>query len=768
MLENTTKSTATQSPDYGFTKRFRKIMSLERERAFTRAYAAHEFEHAYEREIACLAVQIPAMCAPLRPGDWFAGRVEPMAVGINPERGGLTQAAYYIDQEMLTGQLDNPDVGLSVKNDIRFLLDFWAERETGQACRAAFEPDVASGLPSDDYYSGKEIAYPMYGLGGPCLDFGKLTRLGLSGLRSEIESSSLRKGPGDPDRDHFYRSLLVSLDLFETVMRDYAQQAHDLAHSALNAQDTARAEQVGRTLDALVDRPPQTYHEAVQLVWLYAIVSMVKNYGRLDCTLGPFLASDLDNGILTDADAREMTAGLWHQMQEQGDNFNGRVVIGGAGRADSASADRFAFLALDTHESHGGVLPQLSLRWYSGMDPRLWERGLAVLRKGTTFPILYNDDITVPALAKGFGVSITEAQQYVPYGCGEFVLEHASIGSPDAALNVLKAVNVTLGNGIDYVDNARRGLALGGLERMASFEQLKSAVEAQIEHQVNLLARCQATVYRVTGEQAAFPFLSMLYDDCIGRGKALLAGGVRYCGGTLESFGNNSAADSLTAIKYAVYDHNLVSPRDLIQALKNNFVGYEQVRTTLLASPRFGNDNPEADAMSVWLNEMVCETTRRCGTAAGLDHFSVVLINNGDSVMFGKTTGASADGRLLGVPLSNGNQPSAGSDVCGPTALLNSMAKLNPAVHAGAVHNVRFSRATFDKHPGSVHGLLRGYFSSGGTQAMVTVTNRDDLEKARAHPELYANLIVRVGGYSEYFVDLPPDIQDEVMRRTLY
>ncbi len=202
--------------------------------------------------------------------------------------------------------------------------------------------------------------------------------------------------------------------------------------------------------------------------------------------------------------------------------------------------------------------------------------------------------------------------------------------------------------------------------------------------------------------------------------------------------------------------------------MRKNFEGHTRERNYLKSLPKFGNDHSEADEMSIWVNQIVCEAAKKHGLANKLASFLVVLINNGDSVLFGKTTAASADGRKAGEPLSNGNQPSAGNDQNGLTALLNSMSKLDAALHAGATHNLKISRKLFTENPEQVTALIKGYFSRGGTQLMITVADAAELEKALQEPEKYSNLIVRVGGYSERFVNLPKEIQKEVIRRTIY
>lgn len=750
----------------GQNKDKRQVVTLDREMAFTQTYIEYEHAHIGERELACLRTQTPRILTPLQDGDLFAGRIDRALVGLDQERGGLTEAAYFARMDRLEELRDAPDSSDELREQASYLIDFWTPRQTYTACRAALPATAAAGLPSDAYYTGMEISYPMYGLGGPCVDYDKLVRLGLPGLRAEIDRAAGAVAP-DSDQTRFYDTLTQALDLIAEAALRYADHVHALCTDAT----PTRAVELSRIESDLRDIPlhaPQSYSSAIQLVWLYALVALPRNYGRLDVTLGDLLVQDLDSGALTRERALDLTAGLWKLIRARGDTFNGRVIIGGRGRRNEDNANRFALLTLDVQERLSDVLPQLSLRWYRGMPEELWDRTMEVLSRGSTFPIIYSDDTNVPAVAAAFNVDMATAEQYTPYGCGEYVLEGLSIGSPDAALNVLKALDVTLRNGVDGFDGSRRGLALGRLKDYATFDDLKAAVERQLDTEIGYLADAQASIYRSTAAQVSYPLLSLLYDDCIARGKPLLDGGVRYCGGTLESFGNNTAADALTAIKRTVYDRGLLSPDELMAALDDDFVGHEQTRQILKAQPTFGNDDPEADAMSTWLNGVVCESAQQHGRRVGLHSFLVVLINNGDSVLFGKATGASADGRRRGQPVSNGNQPGAGNDRSGLTALLNSMARLDPSLHAGATHNVKLSRQMFSTRRAETDALLKTYFGNGGTQAMVTVTDRRELERALEHPEEYANLIVRVGGYSERFVDLPRDIQLEVMRRTLY
>ena len=262
--------------------------------------------------------------------------------------------------------------------------------------------------------------------------------------------------------------------------------------------------------------------------------------------------------------------------------------------------------------------------------------------------------------------------------------------------------------------------------------------------------------------------MSLLYDDCFEKGKGMFAGGIRYLSGTLETYGNTNTADSLTAIKEFVYEKKTISKDELLKALDSNFVDYEKTRQQLLKTPKYGNDNDSADKMLVDVHEHVCNYVKDQAERVGLQSFLVVVINNSANTLMGHQTSASADGRKSGEPMANGNNPSGGSDVNGPTAFLNSLVKPSPYIHAGAVQNMKFSKEMFTTKKEILKSLLETFFENGGQQAMITVVDRNELERAMEEPEKYGHVFVRVGGFSARFVELSRDVQLEILSRTLY
>jgi len=242
---------------------------------------------------------------------------------------------------------------------------------------------------------------------------------------------------------------------------------------------------------------------------------------------------------------------------------------------------------------------------------------------------------------------------------------------------------------------------------------------------------------------------------------------VRYLGGTIETYGNTNTADSLTAIRKLVYEEKRLSLERLREMLQSNFAGFERERKMLLGCPKYGNDDDAADEMAVRVHEHVCNYARGCAEKAGLSSYLVVIINNSANTVFGRYTGASADGRLSGEPMANANNPAGGMDKNGITAMLNSLVKLDNTLHAGAVQNMKFTKEMFTRYRAQTEALLLVYFQKG-QQAMLNILDRGTLEDAMAHPVLYPNLIVRVGGFAARFIELERKVQEEIVSRTLY
>ena len=693
--------------------------------------------------------------------------MRPLGIGFSPDGSlhGYPQGMGYAYRE---SAFDNALQQLPAMSDeaaaLRSLRDFWRTENTVNRAQCAFPQDIRAYMPSDNFQGDVGVGFPLYRMTGGYANFELLVTLGLPGLKEKIARHLTH---ADAGQAAFLQGLATTVNILRDCSLHYANQAQALAaeSSTCNAQRMAA---LADDLFFLADHAPLTLHQAIQLIWLYVCVADLTDYGRLDLVLGSFLEQDLQNGTLTEAAALEEIKGLWQLIAARKTIFHGRVVIGGRGRKNKSAANHFAMLAMQATNELRDIEPQLTLRFYDGQDPRLMQYALEVISQGATYPMLYNDDVNIPAVMTAMNVPQHEAEQYVPFGCGEFILDHQSMGTPNGVINMLKALEVTIFGGQELVHGQPVGLNLGSLTDYPDFEALYNAYCQQLEHFIRLLADASGIIQAQTAAHSPFLMLSLLYGNCIEKGCGLFDGGMPYVGATLESYGNINTVDSLAAIRYAVYDRKLISAERLMAALRADFVGYEAERPLLLKAPKYGNDNPYVDEIAARLHDFEARIIREQAQRVGLDSFLLVVINNSANTYLGKQTGASADGRRACTFMANANNPTGGMDKTGLTAMFNSLLTFPAGYHAGVVQNLRLSRELFLHHREQTEALIRGYFAAGGTQLMITVTGREELEDALVHPERHRSLLVRVGGFSARFVNLEKDVQQEVLSRTCY
>jgi pyruvate-formate lyase len=755
--------------------KFMKTQSdLSMELQFTDAYRQHKDDHIAIREAMCLKAQFPAICASIQEPDLIAGRIEWGLVGFSPHNGppGAGYGYYCYDVSILEA-LQKGNIPIEQRDVVLEMLQFWKKETSRCKVEATYDERMVKYLYRDEispvpFNYKPMVGQPIYRMAGIYLDYQKMMQLGIPGMQAEAmayREKAKEKG-GDAD---LFEGMLIALDAFIDTCGYYQQQALELAEEASDQQRQAELQEMARVLEVITVSPPSSLHEAIQLSFLYSMMCGTIEFGRMDVYLGEFYVNDIDQGVITEDQALALMHTVWRLINDQIRDVDGRVIIGGKGRPNEEIADRFALLALETTRTYGkAILPQLTLRFYEGMNPELLEKAYELIGEGHTFPLLYNDDVLVEATAHAMDIPASVAEHYCPLGCGEIVLDHMGFGTPNGALNVLKALEITLHNGVDPITGQRLGLATGELADFETFDDFYEAYKQQLNLYIEILADFEELEYVETGKDAPYLYLSMLYDDCMERGKGMFDGGVRYLSGTLETYGNVNAADSLTTIKQLLFEQKAITPERLLEVLENNFRGYEDERRLMLDCPKYGNDDEQADSMMVGLHDYLCNTIRDQRERTNLFSYLNVIINNSQNTTLARWVGASADGRKAGTPMANANTPSGGSDQKGVTAMMNSIIKPSPAIHAGSVQNIRFGKDIFTSQKEKFEALMETYFQRGGSQAMVTVINRGDLEKALLEPEKYKDVFVRVGGFSARFVDLPGDVQVDILSRTTY
>ena len=731
---------------------------------FTRVYKENINEHKSIREAKCLAEQYPALFWDIKEDDVFAGRlgrtfsgylvgIHTQGYGTGPLPGVLQQCGYCFNMDTYRRLRDSADE--TEKAVLDDLYEYWKNECSGQLFldKRAKSPEMEQyrlqarilaekGMPVGGGFVSPAERNDMR-FAGQFLNFDKLLQNGICGLEDMLRD---KKGV-------FYEAGLMALQVLRNSILYYKEEAEKM-----NLKEMAGA------LSNIAYNKPQTLREAIQLMWIYSLMCSASCYSRMDEYLGDFYVNDLKNGILTKQEAEDLIYALFCLIRDTVNESDGRIILAGLGRRNPENADEAALAIIECQRRIHDLVPTTTLRMYKGMDERLFEKTLEVLETGCLYPTLYNDDVYVDGIAELFDVPVEEAYQYTPLGCGEMCLIGMMPASPNGTLYTLKALEHALYNGYDNVYKEQVSIQTG--DNFETYEELEKAVKNQLDYGIKIAAYAHKIEVDTVGENISFLLSSMLFDDCIERGKGIFEGGSRYMGGCTEGFGFSNLADSLYAVKKTVYEDKLFTIDELKKMLMANFEGYDKERHMFMNLPKYGNDIDEVDQIVCDLKEFTNLRAKYWGSVVGLDAFVVSNVNPG-AYTCGQVTGATPDGRLAGEYCAVGNSPAVGRDKNGIIAMLNSVSKVSP-VNGGYITNIKLSREMFTKHGDTLRAVLKNFFANGGQQLNVTAVDKADLERALVEPEKYKNLIVRLGGWAARFVELDPKAQKEVMSRTQY
>lgn len=712
-----------------------------------------------KREINCLKVIYPTLFRSIEDDDLIAGRLDflPIGFGCVTSLGGVGHYCVFDKLTKFKAELTNETDRAKVDK----MYDYWESNDV----KALYCEDV---LTDDTTGRFIDVEYPLMAtarLSGMMLDYPKLLDNGIEGLKQIVIQQQQKLGDNE-----FLKASYESLELYQTVCDHLADSVKDAIGKTSQPERLKQLEMMQQDLHLIKTKRPQTFHQALQMVWIYALLAGCINYGRLDDYLGPYLKNDLEQGTITEEDAYDYLKSLWTLIENRRTTVNGRIIVGGYGRKHPEAADIFAKIAIKVTKDCKYVEPQFTLRFNNETPAEILDLAYDCIGAGATYPTLYNDEVNVPAVMYGMRVDRETAEQYVPFGCGEFVIQGQSVGTPNTLLNLVKLLNMTLNNGVDPMDGKKKSgpVAIKNIEDFKTFDDLYDNYKELLDHYFDLSTEAQYYSYELMNKEVSFLFASILMDDCIARGKAILDGGIRYLGGTNETYGNINTSDALYAIKKLVYDEKKYTLTQLNKAALYNYEGYEKIRQELWEQGKYGNDIEEVDTLANDLYEYVAKGIRDRGIAKGMQYYLIVISNNQTNTEWGRRTSASLDGRYAGQFMNPANNPQGGAALSGPTAVLNSLATFDAKYHGGAVQNIKFTPNMFNKNRTKIKYLFNTYFKKGGCHLMVTIVDHGILEDAQKHPEKYPNLIVRVSGFSAIFVNLDKDVQDELLSRTLY
>lgn len=717
---------------------------------FAREYMAHEGEHRYVRYAKAHCASWRESPIAIGTGERIVGVPRMPMVVCSSIAGGLEFNPWFAEHPLKTGTPEQQETVRSLRDT------FSGKHVTMDLVR---EEAIRRGHPWH-YSIGNGASFQ----GHMVVDYAKVLRIGIPGLRAEVEAAM---ATASPDKRPFYEALLLYCDNMAGICRRYASAASEVAETASDTRQAELAE-IAEVCRAIESRTPRTFREAIQLFWFVFLLDGSDDPGRLDQYMYPFYRTDIDSGRITRDEAYGLLVELWCKMRQLS---AWSLVLGGQTPDGEDASNELTELCLEVTELCRFTNPAIALRVHSRTPRPLWRRAMRVIARGGGMPGLVNDDAVVPAMVDS-GVQIEDARDYAMGGCIEFQISGKSnFGGEDGQINLAKCLELALNDGRCALTGDRIGPSTGDPLLFRTFDEVLTAYKRQAEAAIDdIVAQCNIG-QEMKGKYGVKLFRSLLVEDCIGRGLPCDCGGALYGNGQILTNGLIVTADSLAAIGHLVFTERSLSMQELIQALRDNWEGHEAIRQRIVnTAPRYGNDDERVDSIAhevaehLW-SRLKGRRTHRGGRYTGL----VVYFNR--QVYFGRMTGATPDGRRSGEVIEDSIGPWPGRDTHGPTAMMRSATAIPQALAAGGVVlNLKLTPncLSTDEEIEKSIDLIRSYFALGGQQVQVTVANLDDLRAAMREPEKWRHLIVRVGGYSDYFVNLDPQLQESIVQRTAY
>ncbi len=590
------------------------------------------------------------------------------------------------------------------------------------------------------------------------------------------------------DKEQELKAMKIAAEALIAFARRHADRAREFA---ADEGDSSRKKELLRIAEVCEQVPanaPRNFWEALQSYWFVHLGVIIElnvwdsfNPGRLDLNLFPFYKNEIESGSLTRDFAKELLQCFWIKFnnqpaplkvsitEQQSGTYQDFALIntGGLTLEGKDAVNELSYIILEVCNEMRLIQPSVCIQLSTENPERFLMSAVDVVKEGFGQPSMFNTDVIIKEFVRA-GKSIEDARAGGPSGC----VTISAFGKESCILtgycNWPKILEITLHNGTDPRTGKKVSIETGDPTKFRSFDELFSAYKNQLEYFVNLKIKGNNIIERLYAEYMPAPFMSLLFDDCITKGKDYHDGGPRYNSTYIQGVGMGTISDSLSAIKFHVFDKNHFTMVELLKGLKTDFKDSEVMRMTLLnKTPKYGNDDDYADRLAKDVFEAYFDLIDgRPNTKGG--EYRVNLLPTTVHIYFGQMTGATPDGRRAGAPLSDGISPSHGADTKGPTAVIKSVAKIDHWKTGGTLLNQKFMPEVLADIEGrkKLGDLVRTYFKLGGHHIQFNVVKAETLRNAQKSPELYQDLIIRVAGYSDYFVNIGKDLQNEIIART--
>lgn len=622
---------------------------------------------------------------------------------------------------------------------------------------------------------------------------GKIYKTGLIGFKERIAQQIAKldfiNDPEATDKRDQLEAMSISCDAMIEFARRHSLLAAERAESRqVSEQQRDDLKEIARVCSRVPEYAPQTFHEALQMYWFIHLGTITElngwdamNPGHLDIHLWPFYKKEIEEGTLTRERAKELLSCFWIKFNnhpappkvgitaKESGTYNDftNINIGGINRDGSDAVNEISYMLLEIAGELHILQPGNSVHISRRTPERFLKEACKVIAKGYGYPSVFNVDAYIKELVLQ-GKSLEDAREGGCSGCIEVGAFGKEAYLLTGYLNVPKILEVTLNNGVDPMSGVRVGPATGDAHTFNSFEQLYRAFVEQLNYVVDLKIGVSNYIDRVFATRMPATFLSVVIDDCIERGRDYYNAGPRYNTSYIQCTGLGTVADSLSAIKMHVFEKSTFTMERLLTALSNNFEGDEVLRQTIINhTPFFGNDNDYADSIAKRVYEELYRAIDGKRNIKG-EFYHLNMLSTTCHVYFGKVTGATPNGRHKGRAISDGTSPSQGADTNGPTAVIHSLGKLDQTKSGGTLLNLRFlpSVISGDSNSAKLASLIRSYFALDGHHIQFNIVDTQTLRDAQKRPHEYRDLLVRMAGYSDYFVHMNRDLQEEIISRT--
>ncbi|MFZ5436995.1 MAG: glycyl radical protein [Bacillota bacterium] len=768
-------------------------LCLERARLVTESYQRTEGEPMIIRRAKALKHVLENMTIFIRDGELIVGQQTGKLRGVPvfPETGAI-----WIEKELDIfdkRRFKKVRVSREDRETLREILRYWKDRTIHHQLTRALPGEAAKVLE----FQTSPILPNLFirnAVGHLLVDYPKVLRFGFQGIKSDalMHAGSLDLTiPDNIERYLFYEAVAIACDAAVQFGLRYSREAARLAAQTTDERRKQELSDIARVCSRVPGEPAESYREALQSFWLTHLIIQIDtdglaiSPGRFDQYIYPYYRADIARGVLTKTEAQELLNCLWLKFYEItklvdnphlddmaygiGNNLSQNLVVGGVGPDGTDVTNEISFMCLEAEGAVRLDQPSFSVRIHCESPTEFLEKVIEVVKMGGGKPALFFDQAAIPALL-ATGVPLSEARDYALCGCVEPATTYNSYTWANAAMfNLPKCLELALNDGVCMLTGVQMGPKTGSPDELRTFDQVCKAFKAQVKYFLKHLVVVLNTCDLLHMKNLPTPFVSALVDDCMARGKDITGGGARYNHIGIQGVGLADVADALAAVKEVVFDRKLMSLKELTTILKNNFEGREDAYRWLRnESPKFGNDDDRVDLIAREIGRFFCEEVSHylCWRGGSCRPGLFPVASN---VPMGRHVAALPSGRRSQMPLADGISPAPGCDVNGPTAVVKSVTKVDHvSAPNGTLLNLKFHPSALQDRKGTMAliSLIRTMGSRQGMHMQLNVVGADTLRDAQAHPDQYRDLLIRVAGYSAFFVELDSDLQEHIISRT--